>query len=54
MFLGAWVAFAAQKISPKRSESWVLPLASGFIAGDALIAILLPLLIALGLIAASV
>jgi uncharacterized oligopeptide transporter (OPT) family protein len=54
MFLGAWVAFIAQKASPQRSEGWVLPLASGFIAGEALIAILLPLLIALGLMAASV
>jgi uncharacterized oligopeptide transporter (OPT) family protein len=52
MFLGAWIEFAARKRDPQGSNSWVLPLASGFIAGEALIAILLPLLIALGWLAA--
>jgi uncharacterized oligopeptide transporter (OPT) family protein len=52
MFVGAWIEFFARRADPKGSNGWVLPLASGFIAGEALIAIVLPLLIAIGLLAA--
>ncbi|MCE9595995.1 MAG: OPT/YSL family transporter [Planctomycetes bacterium] len=53
MFLGAWIDFIARKLRPKTADGWVLPLASGLIAGEALIAILLPLLIALKLLSVS-
>ncbi|MCK6447385.1 MAG: OPT/YSL family transporter [Planctomycetes bacterium] len=50
MFLGALLDFGARKLSAKNPDGWILPLASGLIAGEALIAILLPLLIALGVL----
>lgn len=49
MFLGAVGAEIWKKLSPKSAESNLIPLASGFIAGEALIAVLVPLLLALGL-----
>jgi putative OPT family oligopeptide transporter len=50
MFAGALLDFAARRRDPKGSEGWTLPLASGLIAGEALIAIVLPLLIVLGVL----
>lgn len=50
MFLGSLIDFAARKTSAKNPDGWILPLASGLIAGEALIAIVLPLLITLGVL----
>ena len=49
MFLGAVAGEIWQKVSPKSAEHNLIPLASGFIAGEALIAVLVPVLLALGL-----
>ena len=43
--------FVLRRTRPKGAQVWLLPLASGFIAGEALVAILLPILIALGFLA---
>jgi uncharacterized oligopeptide transporter (OPT) family protein len=48
MFLGAVLGWAVQRRRGAASETWVLPLASGLIAGEALVAIIIPLLIVLG------
>jgi putative OPT family oligopeptide transporter len=48
MFVGALIAWYVNKRNPKSGDSVVLPLASGFIAGEALVAVILPLLIVLG------
>jgi uncharacterized oligopeptide transporter (OPT) family protein len=53
MLLGAVIDWFARRRDPKATDAWILPLASGFIAGEALIAILLPLLIVLGVLAVS-
>ncbi len=50
MFLGAVVAEGWRKASPKSHERHVTPLASGFIAGEALVAVLIPILVAIGLV----
>lgn len=46
MFVGAVVASIARWRQGARSEAWVVPLASGFIAGEALVAVILTILIA--------
>jgi uncharacterized oligopeptide transporter (OPT) family protein len=48
MFVGALIDWFLRKRDPKGADTWVLPLASGFIAGEALVAVILPLLIVLG------
>lgn len=48
MLVGALIDWFARRRDPKGTDAWILPLASGFIAGEALVAILLPLLIVLG------
>ncbi|MCC6408945.1 MAG: OPT/YSL family transporter [Planctomycetes bacterium] len=53
MFLGAVIDFVVRRSSAKNPDGWILPLASGLIAGEALIAIVLPLLIALGVLAVA-
>jgi len=50
MFLGAVVAELWRAASPKTHENHVTPLASGFIAGEALVAVLIPILVAIGLV----
>lgn len=45
MFIGALIDWFVRKRSPKTAETIMLPLASGFIAGEALVAIILPLFI---------
>lgn len=52
MFLGAVVASIARWRQGARSEAWVVPLASGFIAGEALVAVILTILIASALLPA--
>jgi uncharacterized oligopeptide transporter (OPT) family protein len=48
IFIGAVIDWILRKRDPKGTDAWILPLASGFIAGEALVAIVLPLLIILG------
>ncbi|MEO6711275.1 MAG: OPT family oligopeptide transporter [Planctomycetota bacterium] len=52
MMIGALIAWAANRKDPEGSNRWVLPLASGFIAGDALVAIIVAALIAQGVLVA--
>ncbi|MBX7079280.1 MAG: OPT/YSL family transporter [Nannocystaceae bacterium] len=51
MFLGAVAASWLERRKGDRPDSWLLPLASGLIAGEALVAIVIPLLIVAGLLA---
>jgi uncharacterized oligopeptide transporter (OPT) family protein len=50
MFAGGLVGMFWTRSSPRTSEVYQMPLASGLIAGEALIAVLVPLLILLGLL----
>jgi uncharacterized oligopeptide transporter (OPT) family protein len=50
MFLGALVAMALQRGKGEGENRTVTALASGFIAGEALIAVIVPILVALGLV----
>jgi uncharacterized oligopeptide transporter (OPT) family protein len=50
MFLGGAIAELWKKASPKGYEQHVTPLASGFIAGEAIIAVLIPILVVIGLV----
>ena len=50
IFVGALLGVFAKKRDPEGVDSWLLPLASGFIAGEALVAIIIPLLIVIGLL----
>ncbi len=52
MFVGALIDFVARRRDPKGVDGWLLPLASGLIAGEAIIAIVIPLLIVMGLMTA--
>jgi uncharacterized oligopeptide transporter (OPT) family protein len=49
MFIGALIDVVARRRDPKGVDGWILPLASGLIAGEALVAIVIPILIALTL-----
>lgn len=51
MFIGALFDFVARRRAKGNADAWALPLASGFIAGEALIAVILAVLIAAGLLA---
>ncbi len=48
MFLGGVVEAVWQRVSPSTHERFVPPLASGFIAGEAVVAVIIPLLVVLG------
>jgi uncharacterized oligopeptide transporter (OPT) family protein len=50
MLSGAVFALLWSRVSPRSHARRATPLASGFIAGEALVAILLPVLVALGLL----
>jgi uncharacterized oligopeptide transporter (OPT) family protein len=52
MFLGGVIGKVWSRASPRTSELYLIPLASGFIAGEALLAVLVPLLIVVGLLPA--
>jgi len=52
MVLGGLVGTLWNRTSPKTSERYQVPLASGLIAGEALIAVIVPLLILLGVLGA--
>jgi len=53
MFLGAMIGWAVQRRRGAGANAWVLPLASGLIAGEALVAIIIPMLIVLGVMAVT-
>jgi uncharacterized oligopeptide transporter (OPT) family protein len=50
MFLGALAATAWGKLARKSAERYLVPVASGFIAGEALVAVVVPILVALGIV----
>jgi uncharacterized oligopeptide transporter (OPT) family protein len=50
MFVGGIIAKVWTTGSPQTSKSYMIPLASGFIAGEALVAVVVPLLILLGIL----
>jgi uncharacterized oligopeptide transporter (OPT) family protein len=50
MFLGALVAVGWRRASPEAAERHIIPAASGFIAGEAIIAVLIPILVAIGIV----
>jgi uncharacterized oligopeptide transporter (OPT) family protein len=50
MFLGAVLAELWRLASPKSQERHVTPLASGFIAGEAIVAVVIPILVAIGIV----
>jgi len=50
MFLGGLAGKVWTKASPKTADLYLIPLASGLIAGEALVAVFVPLLVALGLL----
>jgi uncharacterized oligopeptide transporter (OPT) family protein len=50
MFVGGLFAETWKKLSRRSAERYVTPVASGFIAGEAIVAVLIPILVALGLL----
>jgi uncharacterized oligopeptide transporter (OPT) family protein len=48
MFLGSVVEVIWGKVHKKSYDTHLTPVASGFIAGEALVAVILPILVALG------
>lgn len=53
MLLGGLVQFIWQKLSPKTEEAYNIPVASGLIVGEAMLGLLIPLLMSLGLFAVA-
>ncbi|MBK7859175.1 MAG: OPT/YSL family transporter [Archangiaceae bacterium] len=50
MFVGGLLGYAWEKKDKKSSDAYSAPLASGLIAGEAIVAVIVPLLIAIGVI----
>jgi len=50
MFLGSVVDVVWRRLNRASNEAYVVPLASGLIAGEAIVAVVIPLLVALGVI----
>jgi uncharacterized oligopeptide transporter (OPT) family protein len=50
MFVGGLIALVWARRSPRTSAIYLIPLASGFIAGEALTAVIVPLLLVLGVL----
>jgi uncharacterized oligopeptide transporter (OPT) family protein len=50
MFLGSVAETVWGRVSPKSHARHLTPLASGFIAGEAIVAVVLPILVAIGLL----
>lgn len=48
MFVGGLLDWVWRKLDPTSSEFYAIPIASGFIAGDALVAVILPILYVIG------
>jgi uncharacterized oligopeptide transporter (OPT) family protein len=49
MFIGALAGWAWQRANPRSAEAYLIPLASGLIAGEAMVAVIVPVLLWLGL-----
>ncbi|HEY1447521.1 MAG TPA: OPT family oligopeptide transporter [Caulobacteraceae bacterium] len=49
MFIGALAGWVWQRANPRSAESYLIPLASGLIAGEAMVAVIVPVLLWLGL-----
>jgi uncharacterized oligopeptide transporter (OPT) family protein len=52
MFIGALLCLFWQKLHRSSADKLAVPLASGFIAGEAIVAVVIPLLLALGVLSA--
>ena len=50
MFIGAVAAELWKLARPKQATQNLIPLASGFIAGEALVAVIIPILVAVGIV----
>jgi len=50
MFFGGLIEFFWRRRSPRSYEVYLPPIASGFIAGEAVVAVIIPLLVVLGLL----
>ena len=50
MFLGSVVDVTWRRVNRAANEAYMVPLASGLIAGEAIVAVVIPLLVALGVI----
>jgi uncharacterized oligopeptide transporter (OPT) family protein len=50
MFVGSLVDLAWRKLSPTSAAKYLIPVASGFIAGEALVAVILPVLYVTGML----
>jgi uncharacterized oligopeptide transporter (OPT) family protein len=50
MFLGGIVDVVWRRLNPQSNEALMVPLASGLIAGEAIVAVVIPLLVALGVV----
>jgi uncharacterized oligopeptide transporter (OPT) family protein len=50
MFLGSVVDTIWRRVNPASNTLYMVPLASGLIAGEAIIAVIIPLLVALGVV----
>jgi uncharacterized oligopeptide transporter (OPT) family protein len=50
MFVGAVAGEIWTRVNPKHSETYQVPLASGFIAGEAIVAVIIPVLVAIGIV----
>jgi uncharacterized oligopeptide transporter (OPT) family protein len=53
MFLGAVLDFVWTKTDPRSNAAFSIPVATGLIAGEALVGVLIPILIAIGLMSAT-
>lgn len=51
MFLGGLLVLVWRRLGPKSAEQHVTPMASGFIAGEAIVAVVIPILVAAGIVA---
>jgi uncharacterized oligopeptide transporter (OPT) family protein len=49
IFLGALIDVVWARIAPEHNERYSIPMASGLIAGEALVAVAIPILVTLGL-----
>lgn len=50
MFVGALIDWIVRRRQGAKADAWALPLASGFIAGEALVAVIVAVLLALGVL----
>jgi uncharacterized oligopeptide transporter (OPT) family protein len=50
MFLGGLVDRVWRTLNKSSNEQYMVPLASGLIAGEAIVAVIIPLLVAIGVV----